>query len=115
MSSKPRPNRRGTGPSAHPDHPKHPAHPDRHEWNAAHPAHPPSGWPPDSTDLAPYADVGGHNQYSPMGQVVQETNFTTGLLRNRHWYNRVIGWLLLIGLLGSVAGVGLWRLIALFT
>ncbi len=50
-----------------------------------------------------------------MGQVVQETNFTKGLLRNRHWYNRAIGWVMLIGLVALVAGLGLWRLITLFT
>jgi hypothetical protein len=112
MSGKRRPNRPRNHPAAHPEDP---AHPDHAEWQAEHPASPPPGQPPDWTDLAPYASTGGFNQYSPMGQVVQETNFTKGLLRNRHWYNRAIGWVILIGLVASVAGLGLWRLITLFT
>jgi hypothetical protein len=83
-----------------------------HGMTAEHPERPPPGQPPDWTDLAPYASTGGYNQYSPAGRMVQSTNFTKGLLRNRHWYNRAVGWLMLLALL-SIPALGLWRLIAL--
>jgi hypothetical protein len=65
--------------------------------------------------LAPYASTGGHNQYSCEGQAIQNANLWGGLLRNRHWHNRALGWVLVFVFLGVTIGVGLWRLVALFT
>jgi hypothetical protein len=64
--------------------------------------------------LAPYASTGGHNQYSYEGRAIQAANLGRGLLRNRHWYNRALGWVVVLVLLGATVGVGLWRLVALF-
>jgi hypothetical protein len=83
---------------------------DRRSWTAEHPQPHPPDTIPDLDDLAPYASTGGHTPYSFPGGTIQEINFTKGLLRNRHWYNRAVGWLLLLGVIGLTVGIGLWRL-----
>jgi hypothetical protein len=90
-----------------------PAAPDRASWTAEHPEPRPPDTIPDLDDLAPCASTGGHTPYSFPGGTIQEINFTKGLLRNRHWYNRAVGWALLLGVIGLTVGIGLWRLVEL--
>jgi hypothetical protein len=66
------------------------------------PAYVETSAPPVNVDVAP--------QYSYEGRAIQSANLGRGLLRNRHWYNRALGWVVVLVLLGASVGVGLWRL-----
>lgn len=62
--------------------------------------------------LAPYAGSGGHTPYVFPGQQIQTANFVDGLVHNRHWANRAIGWVLIVGIVAAAVGFGVWRLLS---